>query len=104
MDAVGDVGLYGDGGATVSSVFDVFCVDCVLLYFEGCVIEEASVVEEDYVRVNMAVCVVESEIFVLPVIDVVLDDFDFVYVKLSHFLSAFAKKMGSLREALEGVP
>ena len=52
----------------------------------------------------MAVCIVESEFFVLPVINVVLDDFYCVYVKLSHFLSAFAKKMGSLREALEGVP
>ena len=52
----------------------------------------------------MAVCIVESEFFVLPVINVVLDDFYCVYVKLSHFLSAFAKKMGSLRAALEGVP
>ena len=72
--------------------------------FEGFVIEEASVVEEYYVGVNLAVCVVKSEVFVLPVIDVVLDDFNCVYVKLIHFLLAFAKKMGSLREALEGVP
>ena len=51
----------------------------------------------------MAVCIVKSEFFVLPVIDVVSYDSDFVYVKV-HFWSAFAKKTGRLREALEGVP
>ena len=51
----------------------------------------------------MAVCIVKSEFFVLPVIDVVSYDSDFVYVK-AHFWSAFSKKTGSLREALEGVP
>ena len=97
------MGFYGDGGATVFNVLDVFCVDCIFLYSEGCVVFKASVVDEDYVWVNIAVCIVESEFFVLPVIDVVLYGCDFVCVKV-HFWSAFAKKTGSLGEALEEVP
>ena len=42
MNAVGDVGFYGDGSATV---YNVFGVNCVLLYSEGCVVYEAGVVD-----------------------------------------------------------
>ena len=66
-----------DGSATVYDVFGFFSVNCILLSSEGCVIGE------DYVSINMAVCIVESESFVVPVIDAVLDDCDFVSVHVS---------------------
>ena len=56
----------------------------MLLNFEGCVVCEAGVVDEDYVWVNMAECIVKSEFFIVPVINVVLDDCDFVYVIVDY--------------------
>ena len=59
-----------------------FCVNSVLLNSEVCGIDEVSVVDEDYVWVDFAVCIVKSESFVMPVIDV-LDNCDFVSVQVS---------------------
>ena len=78
MDAVGDVRFVSDESATV---FDGF------FNSEGCVVDEADVVDEDYVWVNLAVCIVESESFLKPVIDVVLDDINFVFVYVSILCS-----------------
>ena len=47
--------------------YDVFGVSCVLLNSERCVFYEAGIVDEDYVWVNMTVCIVESEYLVVPV-------------------------------------
>ena len=63
-------------------MYDVFGVNCILLISAGCVICEASVVDENYF--NMAVCIIESESFLVSVIDVVLDDCDFVHVSVEH--------------------
>ena len=52
MCAVGDAEFDGDDSAIVYDVFDVFGVSCVLLYSEGCVVFEASVVDEVYVWVE----------------------------------------------------
>ena len=41
----------------------------------------------NHVWVNMVVCIVESDAFVVTVIDVALDDYDFVSVRVSVHVS-----------------
>ena len=54
-----------------------------MLNSEGCLVGESGMADEDYFLFNLAVRIVESESFVMPVIDVVLDNNDFVSVHVS---------------------
>ena len=56
----------------------------LLLNSEECVVCGAGVVDEDYIWINMAVCIVKSEFFVVPVINVVLDDCAFFHVIVEY--------------------
>ena len=81
------------------AVWYFLCKLCSVEFWGVCCLWGRSA-DKDYVWVNVAVCIVESESLVVPVINVVLDDSDFVYVswELAN------EKIISFWQALEGIP